>query len=121
EKLMPMRFLRPTVLWMCCCMSLVTQAQQAASAEELMAVARDLKSLRSYGYDYRITMTAPDGQQEELSGKTFWDATSGIMYNTNAATTVLLTPKWYYRAEHKDRELTLIDLDKHYNDENKQR
>src|SRR5690606_6981301 len=116
---MHMRPLRLTFLWMTCCMALATRAQQAVSAEELVAVAKEMKAMHSYGYDYRIELTAPNGQYSELSGKAFGDASAGIMYNTNSAQTILLTPEWYYRADHPDRGLPLIDLSKHYNDQHK--
>src|SRR5690606_10563790 len=112
--------IRYLMIFACMLCSMGSHAQISSYMNKLTGMVQSLKELKVYGYDYTIRITYPNGQKDQLSGKSYVDGANKIYYNTNQAQTILLTPEWYYRAEHRDKKLTIIDLKKHYTDENKQ-
>jgi len=94
--------------------SLITSqsfAQNQPDGYKLKSMMAQLKSLNTYSYDYLIKMDFPDNHSEKLTGKAYMDIKNEVMYNESEAHAMLLTNRWYYRANHVDKTITLIDLD----------
>jgi len=93
--------------------------QRKQVPEKLRQVVEALKQTRTYGYHFVIQADFPNGQKDKLSGEAYMDGANRIMFNKTEAFVMLYSDKWFYRANHHEKTITIVNLDKHYNDVNK--
>lgn len=103
--------------YLLCCLQGYSQVQGDIS--KLKEIAAAIKETRVYGYHYEMKVTYPDGQMDKLVGKNYIDGDNKVMFNENQDYIILLTPHWYYKADHLQKSVTLVNLQQHDNDANK--
>lgn len=88
----------------------------ADNSETLKAIKmiQSIGQFAAYSYDYTVKNTYPNGKNEIASGNVSMDFKRKFISEKGTYSTTLLTNKWYYKAEHTNKTLTLIDLEKYY-------
>jgi len=89
----------------------------ATDPEMLREIVRRIKSMQTVGYDFLIAAAYPDGSKDSLSGSMYMDRQQQLFFNESPAVTFLLTSKWFYRADHSTKRITILDVDKYYKKE----
>lgn len=96
-------------------------AQPNPDVNKLKLILKDIKTLENYGYDYLIHMQYPGGKSDKITGEMFARNRDKFMYNSSTIHTMLLTPDWFYRANHIDKTVTILDVQDHLSTEMKER
>lgn len=86
---------------------------------EVRKMFNTIKSTSLVTYKYDLAVKFPDGTKENLSGEVMMDNHNRSMYSANEAQTIFYTDDWYYRADHNEKTVTVIRLDKHLSKEAK--
>lgn len=73
-----------------------------------------LRKLPAIGYHFQAKAVFPDGGSDSLSGTMYMDSKQQLFFNDNESSVFLLTPQWFYRAEHHKKEITILNLDSYY-------
>jgi len=81
---------------------------------DVKKIADELKNIKGVAYKYDMKASYPNGQEDHLSGEVFVDENNQLLYNNSAAATMIYAQKWYYKADHRKKTVTVIDLDKAY-------
>lgn len=89
-------------------------------AGELVKVTSALKQMHNVRYEYLLTAAYPNGQTDRLKGEVFVANDRKLFYNNNDAFTMLYTEAWFYKADHREKAIALVNLDKHLRKDFKQ-
>jgi hypothetical protein len=81
--------------------------------EEIKKIAASVKSIRDESYRYALASEYPNGQKEQLKGTAYIGNEEKILYNDNPFFTLLYNGHWYYKADHKSKSVTIVNMDKH--------
>lgn len=95
-------------------------AQALSPLDKLKEITRQIKTMKTYGYDYEINAIFPNGQTDRLTGETFTDGANMMLFNKSNAHTILLSPNWLYRADHRNKSITVVNLSRHFNHKDQQ-
>src|ERR1700760_4534444 len=87
-------------------------AQSLDTAAVLRQLVNNMKSCKSLGYDFIMDAQFPNGEKDHIKGETYADIDRQFLYNDCDAFTMIYTPHWYYNADHRNKEVTVINLDK---------
>ena len=98
-------------------MPVAASAQVTDTAAVLKKLVSEFKSLRNVGYSYVMNTSFPNGDKDQIKGTMFLDNENELYYNDCDAFTMLYTAHWFYKADHRNKTLTLVNLDKDYNKE----
>ncbi len=82
-------------------------------AGELVKVSSALKQMHNLRYEYHMAETYPNGQTDQLKGEVFVGNDRKLFYNSNDAFTMLYTDVWFYKADHREKAIALVNLNKH--------
>ncbi len=82
------------------------------TTSELKQLVNDLKSFKNLSYDYTMDAKFPNGDKDHLKGVIYFDIDDKFYYNSCDAFTMIYTAHWFYKADHKNKTLTIINLDK---------
>lgn len=93
--------------------------EKNAQLNEVRRMFNTIKSTSLVSYNYDLAVKFPDGTKENLSGEVMMDNPNKSMYSANEAQTIFYTDDWYYRADHNEKTVTVIRLDKHLSKEAK--
>jgi hypothetical protein len=81
----------------------------------LKQLIEDVKQLKNLSYDYKMDVEFPNGDKDHLQGMTYLNTDDKFYYNDCPAFTMIYSDKWFYKADHKNKTLTVIDLEKEEN------
>lgn len=107
-----------------CCITIkssIVSGQSKVNTDKLKTILASVKSMENYGYDYLITMNFPDGNAEKIVGEMYARNKERMMYNSSSIHEMLLTADWFYRANHHDKTVTVVDLKTSLSKEAKER
>lgn len=91
---------------------------QDATMADLRSIADKLKTLNSYSYETVTDAVFPNGKKDQMTTKVYMDkAGKRLSYKTDYEI-VLLTNKWAYQANHKQKTVGVFDVAR-YNAKNK--
>ncbi len=95
-----------------------TYGQQAGmrQAKEIM---EGIKNTSEVSYNYTLNIRYPNGQKLRVSGSTYVNNKEKLLLNDNDAFTMFYTGHWFYKADHKARTVSIVDLDKEMDANNK--
>jgi len=102
---------------MCC----NATAQVLDTGKVIAAIAGDLGSIKKIAYSYNTDIHFPNGDRDHLSGFMYVNARDKVYYNECDAFTVVYSSRWFYQADHRNKTITIIDLDKQSTTERKRR
>jgi len=90
-------------------------------AGEMRKVSAFVKDANNMSYRYTLLAEFPNGEKDRLSGTSYVGKDEKLMYNDNTQFTLLYTGKWYFKADHKEKTVTIVSLEKNLNKEYKER
>lgn len=90
----------------------VVKGASTDTAAVFSRIAAGVDSLDHASYKYVLKATFPDGTTDELKGQAAMDAASPLLVNDCNAFLIIYTGHWIYKADHKKKELTIVDMDK---------
>jgi hypothetical protein len=73
------------------------------------------KGLKNMGYSYEMASKFPNGDNDKIKGATYINNDDWIYYNDCDAFLMLYTRRYFYKADHRKRIVTFLDMDKGYN------
>lgn len=94
-------------------------AQSRDGKDMLKAILSGLKDIKEVGYSYAMSITYPDGNSQQLDGKVYVDNNNKQLFNENNLQTIVYTGKWSYKADHTEKEVVIVNNDKHVNKEHR--
>lgn len=77
---------------------------------EVRKVLSNFLSTGNISYDYTLSVTFPDNSRDELKGSSFFDKASGVSLNDCNAVTSFYTKDWFYKANHNDKTVFVVNL-----------
>lgn len=82
---------------------------------ELLSLSEAMKNARNLSYSYSFDAEFPNGQRDKLSGKMYMGNDDKVLLNDNDAFTMLYNSTWYYKADHREKTVTIVNVAKHLN------
>lgn len=102
----------------------ISSAQDVSDVKERYEsrrlVLEGLKNLDTYGYDYVMTVKHDNGDVNTLHGSMYTDSKQKVMYNISTAFDIVYTKQWFLRADHEQKTISVIDLNKQLSDSARQ-
>jgi hypothetical protein len=95
-------------------LSLAVNGQALDTAVELKKLVSDFKSLKNMSYDYEMDIKFPDGQKDHVKGMTYLNSDDRLYYNDCDAFVMIYTQHWFYKADHRKKTLTIVNMDRDY-------
>jgi len=80
---------------------------------EVKKIITDMKNTRNMAYMYSLSAEYPNGQEDRLKGEIYLGNDDKFMYNSNSAFTMIYSTDWYYNANHRDKTIALVNINKH--------
>lgn len=93
-------------------MPLSVFAQKIDTAAVLRQLTEHVKGLADLSYDYNMDITFPNGEKDNLKGVIYLNAADKVYYNECSAFTMIYSGHWFYKADHIQKTLTIIDANK---------
>lgn len=90
-------------------------AQRKDGREVVESILNTLKTMNRVSYDYEMLITYPDGNKQGIKGAVFIDNANKEMYNESDLQTVIFTGRWSYKADHVQKEVVIVNNEKHLN------
>lgn len=81
---------------------------------KVLELLQPLQQLQSYSYQYQVTNTYPNHAVEAAKGIVYLNRKEKCLFEKGDYSTTLITDQWYYKAEHKEQTVTLVDLERYY-------
>lgn len=96
------------------------QTYAAGNTEMLKAIKliNSIGQFSAYSYDYNVKNIYPNGKIDVATGNVSMDFKRKFISEKGSYSTTLITDKWYYKAEHANKTVTLINLEKYYKKKN---
>lgn len=82
---------------------------------ELLGLSQAMKNARNLSYAYSFDADFPNGQHDKLSGKMYMGSDDRVLLNDNDAFTMLYNDTWFYKADHREKTVTIVNVGKHLN------
>ena len=89
-----------------------TQGQSIDTNQVLKDIATEMKGIQKMSYAYDEQVAFPNGEKDNLKGTVSVDNEKRYMFNDCDAFTLLYTGKYFYRADHRKKTLSIVDLKK---------
>ncbi len=89
--------------------------QSYDTAGELKKIVIAFKALRNMGYDYKMDVQFPNMEHDHLKGLAYLSNDNKRYYNDCDAFTMIYTERWLYKADHRKKILTIVDINLDYN------
>lgn len=94
-----------------CCVNLHAQ-DTAGDMAVVRGIFQKLTEKENYAYDYILKAHFPNDQTDMMKGSVCVDHNKQFLYNSNNITTTILTRNWYYNADHRNKTIAVVNLDK---------
>lgn len=88
--------------------------QAGKEVSDFMYCINQIKQMKSCMYDYSLQVKFEDGTTETVKGQSYFDVPNQYVYNSNSEATILYDGKWYYNANHDQKEVTIYRMDKRF-------
>lgn len=94
---------------------------QVGAMEQARNILKEAISAKDVSYSYTMIASYPNGQSGKLWGTMYLSSTKRQLVNDNNAYTMLYDSHWFYKADHETKIVTIVNLDKEYPADEKQR
>jgi len=105
-------------LFFCCSIFLAcfSASGQIKSTDltEIKSVVEGIKNLSKVGYQFAIKAHFPNDQVDKTKGEAYLDGPDKVMYNSCEAQTLIYSRDLYYKADHRQKAISIIRMDKRY-------
>lgn len=91
----------------------VSWAQHSPYAGEMRKISAIIKNTKDISYKFYMTGEFPNGDRDKLSGTVYIGTKDKLIYNSNDAFTLVYNDKWFYKADHLKKEVTIVNVQKH--------
>jgi hypothetical protein len=105
------------VFWVCPCFLYGQGTSQ--EMDKVRLIMEEIKNTDLVSYSYSLNVRYPNNQKDHIKGEAYIDTKDKILYNECDAFTMIYSGHWYYRADHRKKSTSIINLDKEYSDEAK--
>ncbi len=95
-----------------CTRASIRSQQIAAELDSAKSILRQLKTLGKVSYKYSIGIEYPNKQHDRIEGTIYENNGSKILYNNCDAFTMLYNGNWFFKADHRNKTVTVFNLDK---------
>lgn len=92
--------------------SLAAQSQELKMADFRAAYAK-VKALKRYGYVTRTTGIFPNGKSDQTQTTSYIDMDKSCLAYKSELEQVILTPKWFYKANFQEEYVSIFDINKY--------
>ena len=100
---------------------LVLHAQmQGGDMQEVKRIMEEMKATNNVGYDYSMSALYPNDQKDQIKGEVIIDNGNKFLYNNCDAFTMIYSSHWFYKADHRKKTVTIVNLDREYKNELKE-
>ncbi|MES2701537.1 MAG: hypothetical protein V4649_02805 [Bacteroidota bacterium] len=82
------------------------------TAAVLKHLGQALKSIDNVSYKYQMDVKFPNGDKDHLDGSIHLDINNQLYYNNCPEFTLIYSDKWFYRADHRNKAVTIISRSK---------
>ncbi len=82
---------------------------------ELRGILEEMKDTKNMMYEYTLTAKYPNDQTDRMEGVACIVNDSKLMYNGSNAMTVIYDGRWFYRANHREHYVSIVNVNKHLN------
>jgi hypothetical protein len=82
------------------------------TAAVLQHITANLHNLKCVAYKYSMTANFPSGETDQLTGIAYMDVNNEFLFNDCDAFTMIYNGHWLYKADHRKKELTIINVAK---------
>lgn len=86
------------------------------SSYDVKKIMQEMKSSRNMSYKYSMTAEYPNGEKDHVDGTAYMGNDNKLMYNDNDAMTTIYDGNWYYRADHREKTIALLNVSKYLTD-----
>jgi hypothetical protein len=73
-----------------------------------------MSKLTTYSYAYSVKNTYPNSKFDMATGSVSIDLNKRLLSEKGTYSTTVLTDKWYYKAEHAEKTISIINLEQYY-------
>ncbi|HTN18381.1 MAG TPA: hypothetical protein VL092_11905 [Chitinophagaceae bacterium] len=87
------------------------RAADKAAVDKVLEVLKAMRSMSVYGYNYSVKNTYPTGQVDKAAGTAQLDLVKKMIAEKGDYSTTILNDKWYFKAEHTSKDVTVVYLD----------
>lgn len=91
------------------------KSQKLDTAGVLQMVKNDMKGAKKLIREYTMDAKFPNGNKDHMAGICYLDTDDKLLYNSSNMFTVMYTGRWFYKADHKNKTVAVIDLRKEKN------
>ena len=90
----------------------VASQQNKNDMKEVEKILDVVKAESNMAYTYSLHVVYPNGQKDHIDGEVAIDNSNGLIYNSCTAFTIIYDGHWLYRADHRKKTVSIIDLTK---------
>lgn len=94
---------------------------QGSDLLKVKGIIDELKKTGDVSYSYAMHMLYPNLHRENVTGSMYVSNKNKLLLNDNNAFTMLYTAHWFYKADHKKKTISIVNLDKEEDAELKRR
>lgn len=94
-------------------LSLVAFRSLGQNQDQMAEVRKILGALKSTDgvlYDYSLSVSFPDNTMEKLSGTSYFSKQNAISYNESDILVSFYTRDWFYKADHHEKTVYVVNL-----------
>jgi hypothetical protein len=74
---------------------------------------QEMKASRNMSYKYSMTAEYPNGEKDHVDGTAYMGNDNKLLFNNNDAMTTIYNGSWYYRADHREKTIAVLNVSKH--------
>jgi hypothetical protein len=84
---------------------------------DIRQVISHLYACKEISYNYTIKAKYPNSQADQVKGEVYVNNAEKYLYNETDAFTIVYTSHWFYKADHRLKQIAIVNLDGDYNKE----
>ena len=90
----------------------VARCQSVDTALQLKKLVTELKDQKNFGFKYVKEAQYPNGDKDRLQGTIVMDTDDKVLLDDGDAVTMLYNGSWIYKADHRKKFISLLNLQK---------
>jgi hypothetical protein len=96
---------------------LVSGQNKNKGLNELKLIANELKTIKNMSYRYSLSAHYQNSDTDQVKGLVYVNNDKKLLFNDNNAFLVIYSSHWFYKADHRNKVVTILDLEKEKNRE----
>jgi hypothetical protein len=90
----------------------ITNGKTIDSVAAISQLTDAIKQYHIYTIDYNIDVVFPNGDKDYMNGTIVMDESNGLYSNHCRQNTVAYSKQWFYRADHLEKNIVIVDMGK---------